>query len=392
MRALVQRICRLLERPAAIGAAAGLAVVFTSLLGTWDVAELKLLDRHLRLRGPVRSPDDVTIVGIGEDTFAALGRPWPFPRALTARAIEIIAAGKPAAIGVDLLFTEPSIFGPEDDEALAVVLRRQDNVVLGAFSFREVEAEPVGGPGKGVRRTYQVLRLPAEPFPRGPVGFVNILHDADGFVRRVPLFVEFRTAGRFESFAGQLVNTAALERKSGASSGRQMLINFRGPTGSFGTVPFHRVLHGEAEPHRFARKIVLIGATSPVLHDVFFTPFTPRDPMPGVEIQAHAVDNLLRGDPLRATGKMVALLLAVLAAVTGTRIGARALPPRSFVMVAIVAVGAVVIIHIALAWYGVWIEHVPMLLALFATYFAMLVSGAPFKKYTPLTPSGRPAE
>jgi CHASE2 domain-containing sensor protein len=226
---------------------------------------------------------------------------------------------------------------------------------------------------------YQVLRLPVNPLPRTSVGFLNIPHDPDGFVRRVPLYLDFRTVGRIESFAGRLAGLAARERPPARPSGREMFINLRGPAGTIPAVPFHQVVRGAVGPQAFAGKIVLIGATSPVLHDVFHTPFTPRDPMPGVEIQANALDNLLGADPLRPAGASVALLLAVLAAAAGTRLGSRIPPPRSFLAVAVIGCAVVVTAHLALVWYRLWIEQFPIHLALFGTYFAMLISAAPFR-------------
>jgi len=385
-RAVLRNALRFLGRPAPIGAAVALAVILSSLYGAWDVAELKLLDRHLRVRGPVRQAGDVVIVGIGEDTFSELDHPWPFPRAWYGRAVESIAAARPRAIGIDVLFTEPSLFGPEDDAAFSASLRRYDPVVLAALFWHEVERPVHTGGGVVTTKTYQVLRLPVRALPREPSGFANVLNDPDGFVRRVPLYLDFRTAGRMESFAVQIVKVATRYGPDVLPSSREMLINFRGPTWSFETVSFHQVLRGDVRPETFAGKVVLIGATSPVLHDVSFTPFTPRDPMPGVEIQANAVDNLLRGDPLRPAGRLVSWALAVFAAIVGTGFGSRIRPPKSFLRVAAIGCGIVVTAHAALVGFQVWIAQVPIHLALFGTYFAVLVSGAPFKKFAHLSP------
>ena len=366
-----------------------LAVVLASLVGAWEVAELKLLDMHFRLRGPVKHRGEVVVVGIAEDTFEELGRTWPLPRAVIARAIENIQAAKPKAVGLDVLFIEPSVFGPEDDAALAETLRKYDTVVLGALYLREVAERVSEGSGARERRVYQVLRLPVQPLPHASIGFVNVLHDADGFVRRVPLYQDFRTVGRVESLAAQLF-TMGTRGGVGArrSPRREMLVNFRGAEGTFATVPFHRVVRGDVEHRHFAGKIVLIGATSPALHDMFNTPFSPRSPMAGVEVQANAVDNLLRGDPLRPAGKTLPFLLALLAAALGTSVGSRIAPPKSFLLVVGAGFGYAVGAHAALAWFQVWIEQVPVHLALFGAYFAMLVSGTPYRLVStpPVTP------
>src|SRR5207244_1303768 len=80
---------------------------------------------------PLRSPTAQSIlVPIDEDSFDALQLPWPSPRALHGKLLDVISGGRPLAIGVDLLFPEPSARGPNDDAALGAAVARAKNVVL----------------------------------------------------------------------------------------------------------------------------------------------------------------------------------------------------------------------------------------------------------------------
>src|SRR5207249_10020722 len=65
--------------------------------------------------------------------------PWPFPRALHGKLLDVISGGRPLAIGVDLLFPEPSARGPNDDAALGAAVARAKNVVLAAARAETVE-------------------------------------------------------------------------------------------------------------------------------------------------------------------------------------------------------------------------------------------------------------
>ncbi len=364
-----------LSRPWALGLGIGMAVVLTSAVGLGDVSDLKLLDVYLRLRGPIQHARDVVVVSIGEDSFSELDRAWPWPRAMFAQAIEKIQAAKPKAIGVDILFIEPSVFGPEDDAALRDTLKKYPNVVLAAL-FEEQARDPVYvGSEVHTRVTHQALKLPVSALRVVPYGFANVLHDADGFVRRVPIWRDFRGKERMETLAGQVFNLAT--RDAGVRvrppAGQEMFVNFRGPERTFETVSFYQVYRGEIDPSVLAGKIVLIGATTPVLHDVFNTPFAPQDPMPGVEIQANALDNMLRGDPLRAAGRPLALLLVVLAAALATVVASRLTPTRSFLVVAGVGLVYAVICYGALAWFRVWLEEVRVQAALVGIYGAVVI-------------------
>src|SRR5579862_6127346 len=64
-------------------------------------------DWLMRARGPLPVPDDIAIVAIDEPSLTRFGR-FPWTRSLTARAIDVIAADRPKALALDVLYTDPS--------------------------------------------------------------------------------------------------------------------------------------------------------------------------------------------------------------------------------------------------------------------------------------------
>ena len=98
------------------GSLAGLAVVVLATanpLSFFEIAELKALDAQFtaaRARGSPASP--IVVVTIDEDSFDGLNLAWPWPRAVHAKFLDIVGRGGPAAIGMDILFTEPSSARP----------------------------------------------------------------------------------------------------------------------------------------------------------------------------------------------------------------------------------------------------------------------------------------
>src|SRR5207237_10367282 len=91
------------------GAAALVAVLLTLL--AWSPGPVQsmreiLFDGYQRLFPRKRVSAPVTIVQIDEASLASRGQ-WPWPRTLVAELVTRIAAQKPAAIGLDLLFSEP---------------------------------------------------------------------------------------------------------------------------------------------------------------------------------------------------------------------------------------------------------------------------------------------
>src|SRR5437773_11883497 len=119
------------SRPRAATAVSTLAILLVSaalgLLVDWRAPGLGRYARDLlmRARGPLPVPEDIAIVAIDEPSIARFGR-FPWSRQVIARTIDSIAAAKPKAIGLDVLFSDPTT--QEDDEMLARSIGRAGNV------------------------------------------------------------------------------------------------------------------------------------------------------------------------------------------------------------------------------------------------------------------------
>ncbi len=73
---------------------------------------LAWLDGYQELSPRERRSAPAVIVAIDEGSLRRFGQ-WPWPRTLVARLFDKIAAARPAAIGVDILFSEPDRLSPE---------------------------------------------------------------------------------------------------------------------------------------------------------------------------------------------------------------------------------------------------------------------------------------
>src|SRR5204863_9660691 len=128
---------------------AGAAVVTLALVwaGLLEPLETWSLDRLFELRGARAPTTPIVIVTIDESSFVELNTQWPFPRALHGKLLDRISAGRPLAIGLDLIFDVPSSRGPKDDAALGAAVARAGNVVLGSAPTEDEQPIP-GLPGK----------------------------------------------------------------------------------------------------------------------------------------------------------------------------------------------------------------------------------------------------
>src|SRR4029453_4154496 len=109
------------------GIGAALCVAALALTGSFQRGGALGPPPPLLAPGGPPPPAPIVIVTIDESTFQELNLPWPFPRALHGKLIDRISAEAPIAIGVDVIFDSPSMFGPRDDEALGAAIARAGN-------------------------------------------------------------------------------------------------------------------------------------------------------------------------------------------------------------------------------------------------------------------------
>jgi CHASE2 domain-containing sensor protein len=308
-------------------------VVVSALLGTFVCWRAPGLDQYMRdwmvqARGPLAAPDDIAIVAIDEPSIDRFGR-FPWSRALSAHAIDAIAAAQPKAIALDVLYVDPT--SEADDSTLARSIHQAGNVVVAA---QLVAPATTGGP------TSWLLPLPAIEQAAAAVGHVNIATEADGIARQVVILAADDQGRALRAMAVEIIrigdgigeqsltetsrslllgsrvipveSTApgvviggvpGVEYSTQTLRAARMTIDYIGPAGSYRTYSFADVVSGRIPPVQFRGKYVLVGATAASLGDRLASPFVHQADargnqhgslMPGVEVLANTLDTILR--------------------------------------------------------------------------------------------------
>ncbi|MEA2273008.1 MAG: adenylate cyclase [Solirubrobacteraceae bacterium] len=287
-------------------AGAGVAAHETNLL-RW--LELQSVDARFGVRGERPAPRGVAVVAVDARTFSErAGDQWPYKRRLHARAIQILQEAGAKAIAYDVQFTEPT--NPEDDGLLYDAIYRSGRVVLGTSEIAAGGHTRILGSDKNVR---DARALPASAqYDLDPNGVIRrIPYETDG-LRTMPVVAYQRAFGHLPDRAGFGANGA--------------WIDFAGPPGTVTTVSFSRLLAHRFPPDLFRGRIVVVGASAPSLQDVHPTSTSGAGEMSGPEVQANAIDTLIRGTPLRPVRDWVNIaliaLMALAAPLPGLRWGA----------------------------------------------------------------------
>ena len=246
--------------------------------------DLASVDTRFAIRGDQGPPPDLVFVKIDDSTFSHYGSTvYPFRRRLHAEVIRNLDRAGAKAIAYDIQFTEPSPF-PADDNALINAVRGAGGrVVLATTEVGKGGRTRIFGGGAGLR------------YSRAVPGYSNFPNDPGGVFRRLP----YRFGG-LDGFAVATAQVASGEPAGPPPGGTDTAwIDFPGAPGTVSSIPFWRVQRGRFAPQRVRGKIVVVGASAPSLQDLHPTSTTGSDPMPGPEIQAAAIDTVLRGYPLR---------------------------------------------------------------------------------------------
>jgi len=288
-------------------------LVVSILLAHWAFLEdmdALAFDFALRLRGTEVPDSRIVIVGVDDGSLVSVG-PWPWPPTVLSSLFAQILSARPTAVGLDLILGHSIREYPPLVDARAVVL-------ASALGSR------VGPDGREI--FWQEPTLSPE-FPGLSVGHIHAGKDADGVCRSLPLIVSFggrqrwafsielarvflgvpREEVRLDGPSLWLGDRVAIPRLAApiddaldafgllpVVSRDQLLINSRGGTGTFTTVPAADVLTGEQEALKALQdRIVLVGATSYALGDHLSTAFSGPGEMPGIEIHANALDTIL---------------------------------------------------------------------------------------------------
>lgn len=318
----------------AIGLLVAVVIVFLyHHLALLRIFELKTLDFRFYYRGARPPKSKIVIVAIDEESVRRLGR-WPWSRTLHARLIDTVSRGKPEAIFLDLFFTEPDLEHPKDDLLLSGAIKEAGNVYLDYFFLKEDLVEEVNRESlKVIRENFSLsiqgkevesiirqkeVTTPILSMVEGlkGAGYANIYEDEDDIYRHIPLLLRYRDA-LFPSIVlimakdhlGIKGKEIEIDPDYSLNLGTrnvpideqgEMLINFTGPAGNFRYISYYKVLEGKVPAAFFKDKIVLVGTTAPGIYDMRATSIGI---MPGIELLANALENIIEGNFLRRTGQ-----------------------------------------------------------------------------------------
>ena len=239
-----------------------------------------VLAAHFFGQGELHYQEPV-VVRIDEASLRALG-PWPWPRSYYADALWQLDQEAPAVIGLDLYFQTPD---PENDPILAAALTEVATpVVLGTELVLEERTK------FWTRRWQERGEIPSL-FPTADQGYLNLLRDRDGLIRKWPLLPNSARP----AFAERIYQAANGKKALTINNG---VMSFAGKLEAFPTLSFAQLLAGDYPQDFFRGKVVLIGVTVSNM-DRHGVALSALGSVPGVYLHAYLYRNLVEASWLK---------------------------------------------------------------------------------------------
>ena len=349
----------------------GVVLLYYVQLPLLEGFEARTYDLRMRARQGMKKPaGTIAIIAIDDKSIAELGR-FPWSREHFSALIETASAAGARGLVFDVLFPEPQ--SSAIDRALAAAIKASGRTTLAeAFTLA-----PDGG------TTTPLQPLPGLRAAARNLAHINVFPDDDGVLRWTRLVLPHSdglhpslalaasmAALGSDSFTAQPYGLSVGEHTVPTDGEHYLLINYRGPAGTFARFSFVDVLKGRVPPESLRGKVLLVGPTAIGIYDMRIAPVSSN--MPGVEVNANIADNILAGDfmhhgGLEALGDLVAIiLLGLLVALVASLLRAAAAFP-----LVVVITGVWLWLNLLLFDAGHWVSIVYPCLVIVLVYSAV---------------------
>ncbi len=245
------------------------------------------------------------------------------------------------AVFIDILFTEPSSYGQEDDKILADAFRKASNVYLPVFLSRQEETMPIEEE-EFIKRisikdkvssgfVFNSVITPIDTFKgaiRG-VGNVTISPDEDGVYRRVPLFFQLKEFIIPHFLLGYLIEKSVIKIEKGSiyvnkteipMVDDKLMLRYYRVNNPFKVFSAGEILKSYLDSKEsitpstqkdfFIGKVVFLGLTAAGLFDL--KPTSVSSISTGVLIHATTFDNLLNKSFIKPVNGIFVIIFMLL--------------------------------------------------------------------------------
>ncbi|MDP8262451.1 MAG: diguanylate cyclase [Candidatus Ancaeobacter aquaticus] len=326
-----------------------LFITYAFILAPFDIitnAKLKTLDVFFRLSHVVKplpsQINDIVVVAIDDVSLQQANRKWPWDRDVYATMVNTIKKGEPKVIGFDIIFIGESA-DRKNDTLFKNALKETGNIVLASYYSDNGEHILPHAPFLEAARSHGPINKPRDMdyrvrntrlFIRDKKGSKDVIEYSFG----VKILCEYYGCDQEDIFYN---GKAVLLRKKGTPeplasipvrSDGTAKINYLADTKNFTIIPAWRILNGKFNIDEVKGKIVLIGQTNEIIHDVYPTPLMD---MPGVLMNANSILTVLSKRYIKTVPPIVDSVILILFSIIAVLIAYKFTAIKGFIFIVV---------------------------------------------------------
>lgn len=301
-----------------------------------QVAELKYYDQLFEWRGPLDVSDSpIVLVAISQKADEDIPQKFPWPTNLHARLVENLNKAGAKVIAFDVVFNNKDLYEHKNDTVFADAIKKHGNVILAGDLQRTVSeySDEISTlfptPVLNVNNPNRVALVKVHPDIDGAIRSYRFgqKHQGQDYYR-----LGLEALRLYEEIPYEEIDPIGPNPESEYFSfgpyeilkdrPNSFLINFYGPESTFPEISYEEVIDdsgyttvfeselefgvntfddpdiGHLAKGTFEDKIVIVGATMPLLKDFYATPFANEgnNPRPGYQVHANAIQTIIDGN------------------------------------------------------------------------------------------------
>lgn len=296
--------------------------------GTFNFLENKIYDNRMILTSNLSSPsDDICFIGIDQESINVALREknwsWPWPRTAYGQIVDFMNEGKASNVIFDVFFTEPSIYGKEDDIAFANSCKLFGKVVQTFFQNND-DNQTALYPIREIRKSAALI------------GNITSAKDSDDIIRRARFSqyykqIEVPALGITPILLqanNQQEEMKKIKKQIPLLKDNTVRLRFRGNINRYAHYSAIDIIQSWEDyknnkeplihPSNFENCTVFFLLYAPGLYDICSSPISKVYPGAGIHITM--LDNYLQNDFIKEIPLWVNILYLLICAFSGTLI------------------------------------------------------------------------
>ena len=296
--------------------------------GTFNFLENKIYDNRIILTSNLSRPsDDICFIGIDQECINVALREknwsWPWPRSAYGQIVDYMNEGKAANVIFDIFFTEPSIYGKEDDIAFANSCKLFGKVIQTFFQNNDVNQTALY-PIPEIRKSAALI------------GNITSAKDSDGIIRRARIS-QYYQQSEIPALGltpillqanNQQEEMKKIKKEIPLLKDNTVRLRFRGSLNRYAHYSAIDIIQSWEDyqngkepfihPSNFENCTVFFLLYAPGLYDICSSPISKVYPGAGIHITM--LDNYLQNDFIKEVPMWINILFLLICAFSGTLI------------------------------------------------------------------------